>query len=94
MCSFADMHVFSVGVELLSLVCTRSCAFAGEPDYDPTTLHIPDAALKAMTKFNAQFWNIKRKAGLDQSQWTKALMPCLWHANTAQQMGCPLHGSA
>ena len=35
---------------------------AGDPDYDPTTLHIPDAALKAMTKFNAQFWNIKRKA--------------------------------
>lgn len=33
----------------------------GHPEYDPTTLHIPPDALKAMSNFERQFWDIKVK---------------------------------
>ena len=35
---------------------------SGEPGYDPSTLHIPAAALAAMTEFNKQYWAIKSRA--------------------------------
>jgi DNA mismatch repair protein MSH6 len=32
----------------------------GEPDYDPTTLHVPYEALKAMTMTQRQYWEFKK----------------------------------
>jgi hypothetical protein len=34
----------------------------GEPGYDPSTLHVPAAALRDMTEFNKQYWAIKSRA--------------------------------
>ncbi|KAI8475530.1 MAG: muts domain V-domain-containing protein [Monoraphidium minutum] len=33
----------------------------GEAGYDPSTLHVPAAALAAMSEFNKQFWGIKSR---------------------------------
>ena len=37
-------------------------ACAGEPNYDPSTLHVPAAALAAMSDFVRQFWSLKARA--------------------------------
>jgi hypothetical protein len=34
---------------------------AGQPGYDPSTLHLPPAALKALNAFSRQFWKIKAR---------------------------------
>ena len=33
----------------------------GEPNYDPTTLHIPSAAWKDFTPSMFQYWELKQK---------------------------------
>ena len=39
--------------------CACLCAPTGHPEYDPTTLLVPDEALRSLSAFDRQFWALK-----------------------------------
>lgn len=54
-------HLSNKRLSALQPVRPRPCP-PGHPDYDPTTLLVPQAALAAMTPFGRQFWALKARA--------------------------------
>jgi DNA mismatch repair protein MSH6 len=39
----------------------ESLQIIGEPDYDPSTLYVPQTELNKLSPFERQYWEVKRK---------------------------------